>query len=1027
MCISEACEQSSMVGSLQFQGLKIHCPRLEQIQKLYPRGRKAAFDRCGHAFPTYAKCKGCSDPNAQHNRVEGSLGLLEPLRWKSYRSSVLSGFQPLCLIFSPCKGYPGEGPRISLASCNVNSTPKNFDCIVNLGNIHDPDVPISVILQQESRIHPFKSHTLRRKFQAESWNLTVGPQPPVERISGRRGVKAFRQKHGGLATISQDQLQLLPVDIPPDFLLQDRVQTLKGAVGDFCFYLLNCYLPSGPAVKSKREVMIGKVFEFAATLGDCPIFICGDFQCDTCASKAISTALYTGDWIDVAASVYGAKDKPIPPTFVKQRGHRLVGTRIDFVFANPAAASVISGAVHLSNSGIPDHRPVVVNLDIPDSPERLFQLKDAIMWDFPSEPQTQEEWHARAQRCQPILEKFKPALCAAAARCDAEKPWELAREATSAVLQHIAVQTHERHSWEDNLCAPKSPVKGGLPQFVLAPAVRKPRSDSTKSKRIAKVHRLFREILVKLANKPEVPTFLWKDLLAKTSKNLCSVLALLGFHFAPVVFQNVESTKQIFEEFQQTVRKQDQTFARNAISRWRKRMRISSSGDKKQVHRWIKNSFVRTPALMENKDGTLTGNISQMLEAVSTHMESIYNHHHEVNPTEMLNVFMQKYGGIVDSLSHNTDVPQLDPQMLFEQCRKKPISKASGLDQWKYRELRQLPANAWFPFMLVMLVAEAGGGWPQTIRCISLTCLPKDDSSVLKTDKFRAIGISCVIYNIWSSIRYQHLGDGLDAVAPQHLLGGLRGRNADFHEIDLSMKCHKQCPEEQLVALFLDRWKCFDLIIPQVSLGVAKRLGLPQHVFDAALSFYSNQVKFFRIGKFFGPSVLSSNAAIQGCSFSVLMIHCMYSILAKALDTQHPNVGFASFIDDAKIWAKQDFLQELHDAFVTLETFDKDVGQVLNPKKSVVLAKSKKVQKQFVKRVQRPFEIAAHVRSLGRFHSMRKASGAKLLTPKFQKASAACKRVNALPIPVEQKALNGFLAQSVKALQRNSLGTSASR
>ena len=38
----------------------------------------------------------------------------------------------------------------------------------------------------------------------------------------------------------------------------------------------------------------------------------------------------------------------------------------------------------------------------------------------------------------------------------------------------------------------------------------------------------------------------------------------------------------------------------------------------------------------------LTGNISHMLEAVSTHMESIYNHHHEVNPTEMLNVFMQK-------------------------------------------------------------------------------------------------------------------------------------------------------------------------------------------------------------------------------------------------------------------------------------------------------------------------------------------------------------------------------------------------
>ena len=81
--------------------------------------------------------------------------------------------------------------------------------------------------------------------------------------------------------------------------------------------------------------------------------------------------------------------------------------------------------------------------------------------------------------------------------------------------------------------------------------------------------------------------------------------------------------------------------------------------------------------------------------------------------------------------------------------------------------MRHLPICGWQPFLLVALVAEAGGGWPHPLRCISLTCLPKDDSPFFRPDKIRAIGISfhCLLYVEFNSLPASHPMDGQD-IAP---------------------------------------------------------------------------------------------------------------------------------------------------------------------------------------------------------------------------------------------------------------------
>ena len=93
----------------------------------------------------------------------------------------------------------------------------------------------------------------------------------------------------------------------------------------------------------------------------------------------------------------------------------------------------------------------------------------------------------------------------------------------------------------------------------------------------------------------------------------------------------------------------------------------------------------------------------------------------------------------------------------------------------------------------------------------------------------RAIGVSCVVYSLWSSVRFHHLSYWMNDVAPPGLLGGLPKRTTDLSEIQFSHTLHEHDGDEsqKAVAIFIDRLKCFDLVIPQVAIGIAKSVGLP--------------------------------------------------------------------------------------------------------------------------------------------------------------------------------------------------------
>ena len=212
-----------------------------------------------------------------------------------------------------------------------------------------------------------------------------------------------------------------------------------------------------------------------------------------------------------------------------------------------------------------------------------------------------------------------------------------------------------------------------------------------------------------------------------------------------------------------------------------------------------------------------------MLDMMTDYMEGIYNLHSEVNPVDMLQSFRNKYSEHIDNARRDCVLPRLDHMDLFHLFQQKSVTKSGGLDGWSVKELHQLPPVGWIGFTFVMRLAEAVGEWPQTIKCISVSSIAKHDR-VSSPEDMRAIGVSSLVYSTYSSLRFKQLAGWLHQVCPHNLLGGLKGRSADVSEYELSLEIHDPSSPLDVVGVFIDRWKCFDLVIPEVSLGVARFL-----------------------------------------------------------------------------------------------------------------------------------------------------------------------------------------------------------
>ena len=898
-------------------------------------------------------------------------------------------------VYCPCLGFPGEGPAI-FSTLNCTSLPKRFQSILHF---LDSDTNSLAMSLQETRIPPKKVSALQRQAVQSGWTLHVGSQPGLRKVSGPKA--CFRQPTGGLAFLVKKHIPSTQIELPNEWRhLSDVCMPVwlaieKGRTG---VVVLNCYLPSGVQAKEERESLLSDVFSYASTLDSTPVILSGDFQMDPKDSQAMSLALLSGLWSDYYSDYRSAQSLPIEATFCAQGWtNGFVGrgkTRIDHMFLNTLALVAAKEASIFRGPLAPGHAVVSVRLEFDLFSSFCWTQPKVPQWNLPPKPTTDVLWDERNALCLPIFQTSLPQLLAFAETLQAEEFWQDLCNMLHLMLNKISQQSI-------------SSTRGSIPTFSKTCVVPPPTRATLFQKRVSKIRRLLHELTMKINHwKSSHPV--WLTQTKQTAGHVFHDMRALGCSVSlpddsPECFSKfVDQCSVALIELESKMQQQNSV---QKIKQWKERLRLSNAKDRKQVHQWLKGQLPQHAKILKRPDGSLTGDPNEILSLLSSHVQNIYTTHKDIDEDQLFRNFCSNYRDSINALKTPASVPELTALELWKAFQNKPDFKASGVDQWQVKELKSLPICAWEAIALFYKLVEATGVWPASFKIISITAIPKGEND-WTPDSTRAIAISSIFYSHWASTRFRHLSSWVSHIAPASLLGGLPKRSAVESEIGLSSELFESelFEGEARMVIFIDRFKCFDLLMPRFCLALSQELGLPLQIAKAVNGFYHGQIKCFKLGQAFGDKVLHCNGVLQGCSFSVLFANLIFSVFAKHVDSIS-GVSFASFIDDTKIWAKLGDLPALIQATQDLSSFDASIGQVQNDKKSCVLTRKQKDAQRFLVQVGRQFEIKKTTKSLGFHHKVSRRGGAKALEKQINKATAVVSRISHLPLPPAQKAL----------------------
>ena len=920
---------------------------------------------------------------------------LVPVVWVYTPCKFLSS---LISLYLPCLGYPGEGP-VDILSINVTSLRKRRQDLIHIQDIVDPTNCVQCVCLQETRIPASALKSLQAEFDQHGWELHVGFQPKFKTI--KTGAAALRQGHGGLATMTRKGSRARAVDFQEEWqFLHEYCQVLwcPSGSGSDGFFLVNVYLPPHAHNRDSRAEIVANIFHMVAMFRS-PTCICGDFQDPPYSNPSIAEALCKGGWTDVHHELAVAKGVLAGFTFCGRKdgwadSNPKSKTRIDLFLVSPTFLPLLQDARVVYSAPFPGHAVVSISINLEQVHAEAFTLVPHQQWTLPHAPCSEDEWDDRESRCLPILLKHSETLISYVQNCDSEGLWTQACAVATEMLNCLSL-------------GQVPPTRGAPPKFKIKKLSQTHTSPHSDSARLVKLKRRIHEASIQNSRfQAQLPVN--TAVFCTTLDNICSSLASFGFTLLgplpPRGTSDLETWLCSAMQFCETRQAKDLREADiSKLNSWKARMKTSSAADRRQVHRWIKDESPSYPRCFKRPDGTITSNPQEMLDMVSDRMEAIYNTHKFKNLGETVSLFREKYAAAIETLKFPIDCPSFTQHDLFRVIQKRPSYKASGLDGWLTAELKCLPPSGWYPFMLVMKLAETTGVWPRVVRLVSVSTISKGMGN-FDPSLMRAIGVSSVVYSTWSSLRFRQLTPWHLQIAPPSLYGGLQRRKAADSELMFSTDMQQS--EEGFLAVLIDRYKCFDLIIPSVALEIALSLGLPQPIFKAACGFYVNQVKFFKLGPFFGRRVMSTNAAVQGCSLSILMVNAMYSVLAQHISSLTPDVQFASFVDDCKMWTIDQNPEQLKRAFSELNDFDECIGQSINDDKSVVLTKYQKRAVRFLRDVGRNFKSKKTVKSLGFSHTVGKRKNAKFQDQRVVKAVKTAARVAALPLSERERALH---------------------
>lgn len=264
------------------------------------------------------------------------------------------------------------------------------------------------------------------------------------------------------------------------------------------------------------------------------------------------------------------------------------------------------------------------------------------------------------------------------------------------------------------------------------------------------------------------------------------------------------------------------------IRRWKLRMEAGTTSKNidKSVYHWIKHKQeVVTPNHIRDSEGNILFDPVEAIHEINCCWDSIFsvNVLHE-DPFKILSFIMpylQRYYNPVT-------LPPLTGKALKSQILKRKNGAAPGLDGWRTLECKVLPQKFYDSVARFFEDIENNRrSFPRNLAAAKQVILPKPHSDDTPLQK-RLITILPIFLLAYTGLRYNQLQAWQLQTLPKQLYGGIKTRRLTDIENTIQLDIDDAKTKGlSLVGMKLDKSKCFDRLLADVTAAIFLAFGLP--------------------------------------------------------------------------------------------------------------------------------------------------------------------------------------------------------
>ena len=843
-----------------------------------------------------------------------------------------SKFVWLYRIFDATLGYPGEGPTDNkdktwkCISANIDSIQSNMDF---LHWDHD------VCFLQETRLTNLNFDANIKTVK--QCGKHIFPGDLLKEKADKNGV--FKSPHGGCAILAP-QATTRTFESKDDetgkwesLHRSTRVSAVWHQIAKNTRLLcITFYGHSGTNENNNHDVndnMIDNIFAVCSQYGDIPIVFTGDFQADPDQYSSVTKAKQTGMWFDplVTCDEDGTTHRPITYSrnsdFISPKEYF---SSIDAMLVNSIALSSLK-QMRVCHEYCRPHAPIEAIFDWNRLTQTGYILVKPAAFDFDSI--AKKEGKIDRELLQNISkniwnQKYESRFHNASD----EKAWKY--------INNLGKETLITAGAKFGV-GPKT--RGQQPVFEKKIVFPGQNTDgcafTTQSAKLAKAHKLVTELRYRYQRNLSgyddfINTFNLQNRVAKT---LGTIPECKWWKIEHHCFE--EGIIQVQKCLQKAIAKNCVREKRQRISSWKQKMinGTRSRNVSKFIYKWLRNKTQPcVPNLIRNANGDILFSPIEAINEINEQWDSVFsaNALHQ-DPKQVLSEIWP----IVSRIRNPISLPELTGTMLKTQAESRRIDAAAGIDGWRTIETKILPLQVYDLIAKYFRDVERGERQLPSILTTARQIILHKGGDDIPLQK-RLISILPIFMITYTSLRFKHLQHWQTNTLPGNLFGGIQTRKMSQLQMHFRLTLDDARRQNQaLIGVKLDKSKCFDRLLPDVSCVILLGLGVPQSTLRVFASLYGNLKRFLSYQSWTSHvSTTCANGVIQGCSFSLLAVNAHMTIWSAYMNAL-PDICAAAYIDDCYVWTKLENQRILQQAMTATNNWDNLTGQLANHRKSV--------------------------------------------------------------------------------------------